>query len=149
MADHITKQAIDQLVSVLIAGATDAAHRVYAGRITPFAHEELPAINVAGGPEELSLTSIHSPAFLERAATLEIACHIAAADSYDADAYALLKQAEHLVAANPTLSGKAKSLVPTAITWEREAEAAAPIVRATLVLRAELLTMNNAVDVPV
>ena len=149
MADHVTKQALDQLVSVLIAGATDAADRIYAGRITPFANDELPAINVTGGPEELNLASIHSPAFLERAATIEIACHTGAADSYDADAYALLKQVEHLVAANPTLSEQVKSIAPTAITWEREADAAVPVVRATLVLRAELLTMNNAVDVPV
>ena len=149
MADHITKQAIDAWAAILLAGSTDASDRIYTGRVTPFQEDELPAINIDGGEEEIALSSIHSPAIEERNATINTECVVRALDGYDADAYTLLKQVENLLGANPTLTAKAKNASATAVNWERAVEGDVPIVRATLVMRADLVVLNNAVDVAI
>lgn len=148
MADHITKQAIDRVVALIAGGATAAGARVYAGRVTPIPVEDLPAVKVMGGDEELEIGTIHAPPQLTRRASIDIECHVAAADGYDAAAYTLLMQIEHLIAGDSTLNGIALDIVPTAVTWEREPDAEQFVVRATLRCVAELVVSQSAVDTP-
>jgi hypothetical protein len=42
MADHVTKQAIDRVATLIAGGATAAGARVYVGRVTPIPSGGLP-----------------------------------------------------------------------------------------------------------
>jgi hypothetical protein len=149
MADHVTKQTIDALAAIILAGSTDAGANVFKGRVTPVPENELPAVLVQGGDEEILVSTIHTPAILERAASIDLVVLVQHSDNYDAQAYSLLKQLEHLVANNPTASSTAKFISPVSVSWDRDSESEQPSVRATLRLQADLTVMNNAVDVPI
>lgn len=146
MADHVTKQCIDALAAIILAGGTDAGANVYTGRVT--AVEDLPAVLVQGGDESIEPSTIHDPIHLERAAAIELVILVQNSDGYDAEAYSLLKQLEHLVANNPTANDVAKFIYPVAVTWDRNNEPEQTVVRATLQLRADLVVASNAVDTP-
>ncbi len=148
MADHITKQAIDRVAALISGGATAAGAHVYVGRVTPIPAADLPAVTVDGGEEEIELATIHAPAQLTRRASIDIACHVAALDGYDAAAYSLLLQVEHLLASDPDLAGIALGIAPTGVTWSRDPQAEVPIVQATLRCVAELAVYQSAVDTP-
>lgn len=148
MADHVSKQVVDAIVAAIIAGGTAASTRVYAGRITPVPQADLPAVTVSGGDEQLEQLTTRSPYRQHRSLSIEVGVHVKALDAYDTNAYVLLQQVEHVIAAIATAGGKARNLRPTEISWERAADAEQPIVRATLVLAADVYVTNNAVDVP-
>lgn len=148
MADHITKQAIDRIGALIAGGSTDAGANVFVGRVTPLAAGELPGVKVMGGDEELETATFHDPPQITRRASVDIECHVEELDGYDAAAYALLLQIEHLIAADPTLDGVAVDCTPVGVTWEREAGAEVPVVRATLRCVAELVVSQSAVDTP-
>lgn len=148
MADHVTKQVIDAIAAAIVAGSTSAGAHVYTGRVTPIPPGDLPAVTVNGGDEQLEQMTARNPHQQRREPTIEIAAHVRSLDDYDEDAYTLLKQLEHVIAANPTVGGKARHLRATEVRWERSGEGDQPIVRTVLVCVADVFVMNNAVDVP-
>ena len=148
MAAHIAKQVIDAIAAAIVAGATAAGSRVYVGRITPVPQADLPAVTVNGGDEQIEQLTARAPHQQHRVIQIDVAVHVKALDAYDTNAYLLLQQVEHVIAAIPTAGGKARNLRLTEVSWERVAESEQPIVRATLGLSADVYVMNNAVDVP-
>lgn len=148
MADHITKQAIDALAAALVAGATAAGSRVFVGRVTPPLAGELPAIMVEGGAEVIEAQTVGPSHLQQRTMTIDVAVLVEELDDYDDEAYALLLQVEHVLAASPTLGGTVRSVRPVSVQWERDSAAERPVVRATLSCECLGFVLNNAVDVP-
>jgi hypothetical protein len=148
MADHASKQVIDAIAAAIVAGATDAADRVYTSQLLPVPSNALPVVVVTGGDEQIDQITVRAPHQQHRMITIDVAVHVRGLDDYDAQAYQLLMQIEHVIAAIPTAGGKARNLRPTEVRWERVADAEQPIARATLVLSADVYVLNNAVDAP-
>ena len=149
MADHATKQVLDATKAILIAGSTLAGSDVYTGRVTPFTEAELPAIKVRSDDEELTPLAMGTSRLTQRQLAMEIEITVQKLDDYDVDAFTLLKQVEHLIDANPTLSSKARQVLPTGVSWEHDVEANQTIARVTLRCDVIVAVMSNAVDVPI
>lgn len=148
MGVHASRQCVAALAGILSSAVTGVEGRVFVGRVTPLAAVELPALMVDIVSEEISLGTVHSPPDLMRSLTIEVSVIVREQDEYDQEAYALLVEVEHAIAADSTLGGVALDAAPTSIEFTRVGEADRPVVRATLQVRAEVHTMSNAVDVP-
>jgi hypothetical protein len=149
---HVRKQIRDALVT-LLTGLASSGDRVYAGRVTPFAHGELPAVNVAVGNEEITAPSIHQPALLTRQLEITIECVTTLTDSSDDDLDAMALEVEDAIGLNSTTASLGGilngTLTPTGIAVERDDDAAVPIGRLTLTYSTAYEVYNDAADVAV
>lgn len=142
MGQHVVKQLADALKALCVQANTAAGARVYVNRVSP--PPILPAVVIETGDEDLEEGLQGS---VSRELDVDLTVLLKQNDDYDAAAYEVLMDLEHLVAANPTAGGAANAISPYGVRWDRSGESEQPIVRASLRLRAYLTVQSSAVDV--
>jgi len=146
---HVRKQIRDAVLT-LITNLASSGGRAFAGRVSPYAEDELPAVNVRVGDETITQSSIHYPAVLLRELEVSIESVVKLTDQADDDLDAMALEVEGAIAASSstvTLSGLLNcALTPTGIVVEREDQGEVPIGRLTLAYRTQYEVMNNAAD---
>lgn len=148
MGIHASKQCVDALAELLRTAVLGVEGRVYVGRVTPLTSALLPALVVDVAEESIELATIHGPGMLLREVAIDIGAIVREADGYDEAAYALLVDVEHAIAADPLVGRTAIDVTPLSVEFQRLTESDQPVVRVTLRVRADVMVMNNAVDVP-
>ena len=123
MADHVRMQIRNQVVTQL-TGLTTTAARVFDSRVYPLEDANLPALLIYTKSETSEPIEIGTNRTSERLLSLNIEAYVKSTTNFEDTLDTICKEVEQAIAADPTLSGKAKDcyLESTEIEFNAEGE---------------------------
>lgn len=128
----IRKEVRDAVESALGGLATTGAN-VFGSRVRPLKRDELPALNVLGGDEELERGDISTDAADRRMRPI-VEATVARVDGYDDELDQVIAEVEAAIGADPTLGGVCADAFVASIGVEFSAAGDRPVAVATITL---------------
>ena len=148
MADHVRHQIRNQVVTQLTGLATTGSN-VYDSRIYPLEDGNLPAILIYTKSEVSEPLDIGSNRTLERVLSLNVEVYVKSTSSFEDTLDTICKEVEVAIAADPTLSGKAKDCHLESTEIEFNSEGEKPLAFATLTFLTNYYVQEQNPDVAV
>ena len=148
MADHIRMQIRNQAVAQL-TGLTTTAARVFDSRVYPLEDANLPALLIYTKSETSEPIEIGTNRTSERLLSLNIEAYVKITTNFEDTLDTICKEVEQAIAADPTLSGKAKDCYLESTEIEFNAEGEKPLAFATLTFLTSYYVQEQSPDVAV
>mgnify|MGYP003673823749 CR=1 FL=1 len=145
MADHVRMQIRNQVVTQL-TGLTTTAARVFDSRVYPLEDANLPALLIYTKSETSEPIEIGTNRTSERLLSLNIEAYVKSTTNFEDTLDTICKEVEQAIAADPTLSGKAKDCY---LEIEFNAEGEKPLAFATLTFLTSYYVQEQSPDVAV
>jgi hypothetical protein len=147
MAAHIKQQIRDAAVTAL-TGLTTTTTKVFAAREFPLQAANLPGICIYTDNEEQEPGTLQrSGRRIIRNLELMVLAYVADTGDIDATLDTIAKEVETALAADVTLGGLAKDLLPVSQVKERDAEGETKAVSVAMLFNVEYHTAQAAPDV--
>lgn len=147
---HVADQVVAALVAALVAGVPAVGGRVFDSRVEPLAPDELPAIVVFEGGEEIRYPEIVEGDNRRQIRSQRVQIHLieSALSGVVADIRARRLDAERVLAADLTIGGLARDSRLLSVSAPRIDEAVEdPVAITTLLFEAEVWTLEQSPDV--
>ena len=148
MADHVRMQIRNQVVTQL-TGLTTTASRVFDSRVYPLEDANLPALLIYTKSETSEPIEIGTNRTSERLLSLNIEAYVKSTTNFEDTLDTICKEVEQAIAADPTLSGKAKDCYLESTEIEFNAEGEKPLAFATLTFLTSYYVQEQSPDVAV
>ena len=148
MADHVRMQIRNQVVTQLTGLTTTTSH-VYDSRVYPLEDGNLPALLVYTRSEESEPLEIGSNRTSQRMLSLVVEAYVKSATNFEDTLDTICKEVEQAIAADPSLSGKAKDCYIESTEIEFNAEGELPLAFATLTFLTSYYVQEQSPDVAV
>ena len=148
MADHVRMQIRNQVVTQL-TGLTTTAARVFDSRVYPLEDANLPALLIYTKSETSDPIEIGTNRTSERLLSLNIEAYVKSTTNFEDTLDTICKEVEQAIAADPTLSGKAKDCYLESTEIEFNAEGEKPLAFATLTFLTSYYVQEQSPDVAV
>jgi|TARA_R110001583_G_scaffold80041_1_gene215431 hypothetical protein len=148
MADHVRMQIRNQVVTQL-TGLTTTAARVFDSRVYPLEDANLPALLIYTKSETSEPIEIGTNRTSERLLSLNIEAYVKSTTNFEDTLDTICKEVEQAIAADPTLSGKAKDCYLESTEIEFNAEGEKPLAFATLTFLTSYYVQEQSPDVAV
>ena len=148
MADHVRMQIRNQVVTQL-TGLTTTASRVFDSRVYPLEDANLPALLIYTKSETSEPIEIGTNRTSERLLSLNIEAYVKSTTNFEDTLDNICKEVEQAIAADTTLSGKAKDCYIESTEIEFNAEGERPLAFATLVFLTSYYVQEQNPDVAV
>jgi len=148
MADHVRMQIRNQVVTQL-TGLTTTAARVFDSRVYPLEDANLPALLIYTKSETSEPIEIGTNRTSERLLSLNIEAYVKSTTNFEDTLDTICKEVEQAIAADPTLSGKAKDCYIESTEIEFNAEGEKPLAFATLIFLTSYYVQEQNPDVAV
>tara|TARA_R110002012_G_scaffold281373_1_gene470416 strand:+ start:114 stop:560 length:447 start_codon:yes stop_codon:yes gene_type:complete len=148
MADHVRMQIRNQAVAQL-TGLTTTAARVFDSRVYPLEDANLPALLIYTKSETSEPIEIGTNRTSERLLSLNIEAYVKSTTNFEDTLDTICKEVEQAIAADPTLSGKAKDCYLESTEIEFNAEGEKPLAFATLTFLTSYYVQEQSPDVAV
>ena len=148
MADHVRMQIRNQAVTQL-TGLTTTAARVFDSRVYPLEDANLPALLIYTKSETSEPIEIGTNRTSERLLSLNIEAYVKSTTNFEDTLDTICKEVEQAIAADPTLSGKAKDCYLESTEIEFNAEGEKPLAFCTLTFLTSYYVQEQSPDVAV
>ena len=148
MADHVRQQIRNQVVTQL-TGLTTTGSNVFDSRVYPLEDGNLPAILVYTKSEDSEPIEIGPNRTSERTLSLVVEAYVKSTTNFEDTLDTVCKEVEQAIAADPTLSGKAKDCYIESTEIEFNAEGEKPLAFATLIFLTSYYVQEQKPDVAV
>ena len=148
MADHVRMQIRNQVVTQL-TGLTTTAARVFDSRVYPLEDANLPALLIYTKSETSEPIEIGTNRTSERLLSLNIEAYVKSTTNFEDTLDTICKEVEQAIAADPTLSGKAKDCYLESTEIEFNAEGEKPLAFCTLTFLTSYYVQEQSPDVAV
>ena len=148
MADHVRMQIRNQVVTQL-TGLTTTAARVFDSRVYPLEDANLPALLIYTKSETSDPIEIGTNRTSERLLSLNIEAYVKSTTNFEDTLDTICKEVEQAIAADPTLSGKAKDCYLESTEIEFNAEGEKPLAFCTLTFLTSYYVQEQSPDVAV
>ena len=148
MADHVRMQIRNQVVTQL-TGLTTTAARVFDSRVYPLEDANLPALLIYTKSETSEPIEIGTNRTSERLLSLNIEAYVKSTTNFEDTLDTICKEVEQAIAADPTLSGKAKDCYLESTEIEFNAEGEQPLAFCTLTFLTSYYVQEQSPDVAV
>lgn len=148
MADHVRMQIRNQAVAQL-TGLTTTAARVFDSRVYPLEDANLPALLIYTKSETSEPIEIGTNRTSERLLSLNIEAYVKSTTNFEDTLDTICKEVEQAIAADPTLSGKAKDCYLESTEIEFNAEGEKPLAFCTLTFLTSYYVQEQSPDVAV
>lgn len=148
MADHVRMQIRNQVVTQL-TGLTTTAARVFDSRVYPLEDANLPALLIYTKSETSEPIEIGTNRTSERLLSLNIEAYVKSTTNFEDTLDTICKEVEQAIAADPTLSGKAKDCYLESTEIEFNAEGEQPLAFCSLTFLTSYYVQEQSPDVAV
>tara|TARA_R110000765_G_scaffold417292_1_gene519690 strand:- start:113 stop:559 length:447 start_codon:yes stop_codon:yes gene_type:complete len=148
MADHVRMQIRNQVVTQL-TGLTTTAARVFDSRVYPLEDANLPALLIYTKSETSEPIEIGTNRTSERLLSLNIEAYVKSTTNFEDTLDTICKEVEQAIAADPTLSGKAKDCYLESTEIEFNAEGEKPLAFCSLTFLTSYYVQEQSPDVAV
>ena len=148
MADHVRMQIRNQVVTQL-TGLTTTAARVFDSRVYPLEDANLPALLIYTKSETSEPIEIGTNRTSERLLSLNIEAYVKSTTNFEDTLDTVCKEVEQAIAADPTLSGKAKDCYIESTEIEFNAEGEKPLAFCSLTFLTSYYVQEQSPDVAV
>ena len=148
MADHVRMQIRNQVVTQL-TGLTTTAARVFDSRVYPLEDANLPALLIYTKSETSEPIEIGTNRTSERLLSLNIEAYVKSTTNFEDTLDTICKEGEQAIAADPTLSGKAKDCYLESTEIEFNAEGEKPLAFCSLTFLTSYYVQEQSPDVAV
>ena len=148
MADHVRMQIRNQAVAQL-TGLTTTAARVFDSRVYPLEDGNLPALLIYTKSETSEPIEIGTNRTSERLLSLNIEAYVKSTTNFEDTLDTICKEVEQAIAADPTLSGKAKDCYLESTEIEFNAEGEKPLAFCSLTFLTSYYVQEQSPDVAV
>ncbi len=148
MADHVRMQIRNQVVTQL-TGLTTTAARVFDSRVYPLEDGNLPALLIYTKSETSEPIEIGTNRTSERLLSLNIEAYVKSTTNFEDTLDTICKEVEQAIAADPTLSGKAKDCYLESTEIEFNAEGEKPLAFCSLTFLTSYYVQEQSPDVAV
>ena len=148
MADHVRMQIRNQAVAQL-TGLTTTAARVFDSRVYPLEDANLPALLIYTKSETSEPIEIGTNRTSERLLSLNIEAYVKSTTNFEDTLDTICKEVEQAIAADPTLSGKAKDCYLESTEIEFNAEGEKPLAFCSLTFLTSYYVQEQSPDVAV
>lgn len=137
------RQQIREAAATALTGLTTTGANVFQSRKRPLGESKLPCLLVFTDEEQISGTSVHGPAMLDRRVQLRVVA--LAKDTTDLDdALDTIAAEVETALGNTTLGGKVSGLVLTGTTVDFDDSTDKPVGQIVLTYEANYFTLANA-----
>ena len=148
MADHVRMQIRNQVVTQLTGLTTTTSH-VYDSRVYPLEDANLPALLIYTKSETSEPIEIGTNRTSERLLSLNIEAYVKSTTNFEDTLDTICKEVEQAIAADPTLSGKAKDCYLESTEIEFNAEGEKPLAFCSLTFLTSYYVQEQSPDVAV
>tara|TARA_R100001369_G_scaffold1538_2_gene5101 strand:+ start:1733 stop:2179 length:447 start_codon:yes stop_codon:yes gene_type:complete len=148
MADHVRMQIRNQVVTQL-TGLTTTTNHVFDSRVYPLEAANLPALLIYTKSEDSEPIEIGSNRTSQRMLSLVVEAYVKSATNFEDTLDTICKEVEQAIAADPTLSGKAKDCYIESTEIEFNAEGEQPLAFGTMTFLTSYYVQEQNPDVAV
>ena len=146
MANHVRRQIREQ-VGTILTGLTTTGSNVYQSRVYPLEDGNLPGLVIYTKSETSEPVVVNANKLLFRDLTLVVEAYVKATSDFDDTIDQIAKEVEQAIAADPTLSSKAKDTFLSSTDIEFNAEGEKPVAYISLEFTVEYYTLEQSPDV--